>query len=105
MSGSDKMSNVVGIDWDGISIQEAKKRQKNIEKTENISTLLFRTQNGYHIKLFFDYEIIPSENFMIRETYKDCKKRLEYSKARYDATGSGYDILFNMKKGIWREML
>lgn len=95
----------VGIDWDNINIYEAIARKTNIEKIEKIPTMLFRTKNGYHIKLYFNREISVEENFKIRKKYDDCKQRLEYSTKRYEATGNGHDILFNMKKNHWRELI
>jgi len=79
------MSNVVGLDWDNITLSDAKKRQKTIEEKEK--------------------RLSVDENFCIRERYNDCSVRLSYSRQRYSVTGQGYDILFNMKKGFWRKMI
>jgi len=99
------MNNIVGIDWDYITKKEAKKRQQRIEKNEPVSTMLFRTTNGFHIKLIYPYDLTVDQNFMIREKYKDCNQRLKYSHMRYKTTGQGHDILFNMKKGRWRKLI
>ena len=102
----DKLNNnIVGLDWDNISLTEAKHRQKTIEKKEQASTILFQTKNGFHLEIIYDIPISVEKNFEIRKKYYDCKQRLRYSPARHETTGEGYDILFNMKRGIWRKMI
>ena len=99
------MDNIVGLDWDNISLKTAHKRQNKIEENEKASTLLYKTAHGYHLEIVFRLPLTITENFKMREKYHDCKKRLMYSKLRLETTGSGNDILFNMKEGTWRKLL
>lgn len=99
------MNNIVGLDWDNISLKTARKRQNKIEQNEQVSTLLYRTRNGFHLEIIFKIPLLVTENFRLREKYWDCLRRLEYSKRRYLLTGNGFDILFNYKKGHWRKMI
>lgn len=98
-------NNIVGLDWDDITIFEAKKRQKNIEKIEKTSTMLFQTKNGYHLKIIYKKKLSFKQNIKIRNRYNDCKQRLYYSEKRHETTGEGYDILFNMKKHHWEKLI
>jgi len=66
------MDNVVGLDWDGISLETARKRQNKIEKKEQTSTLLYKTKNGFHLEIIFKVPLLVSENFKLREKYYDC---------------------------------
>ena len=99
------MDNIVGLDWDNISLRTARKRQNKIEQKEQASTLLYKTRNGFHLEIIFKIPLLVTENFKLREKYHDCKKRMMYSKMRYDTIGEGHDILFNMKQSHWREMI
>ena len=99
------MENVVGLDWDDISLETARKRQNKIEKKEQTSTLLYKTKNGFHLEIIYKIPLLITENFKLREKYYDCKQRLMYSKMRYETSGEGFDILFNLKKGVWRKMI
>jgi len=99
------MDNIVGLDWDNISLKTARKRQNKIEKKEQTSTLLYKTRHGFHLEIIYISPLTITENLRLREKYHDCKQRLLYSRLRYETTGTGYDILFNMKKGKWRKLL
>ena len=99
------MDNVVGLDWDNISLKTAHKRQNNIEENEKASTLLYKTAHGYHLEIVFVLPMTITENFKMREKYHDCKKRLMYSKLRYELGSDGHDILFSYKEGHWRKLL
>jgi len=97
--------NIVGLDWDNILLSTAKKRQKIVELEEETQTLLFQTKNGFHLKIIYLNPISVKKNFEIREKYWDCETRLRYSKARYETSKQGYDVLFNMKEGVWEKLL
>lgn len=99
------MNDIVGLDWDNISLRTARKRQQKIEQKEPASTLLYKTRNGFHLEMIFKSPLLVTENFRLREKYYDCKQRLMYSKMRYDTIGEGYDILFSYKDGYWRKMI
>lgn len=99
------MDNIVGLDWDNISLKTARKRQNKIEQNEQVSTLLYRTRNGFHLEIISEKPLLVSENFKLREKYHDCKQRMMYSKMRYDTIGEGHDILFNYKQGYWRQLI
>jgi len=99
------MGNIVGLDWDNITLKTAKKRQKHVEKKEQTTTLLFKTKHGFHLKIIYTIPINVEKNFKIREKYYDCKQRLMYSKMRYNIIGEGYDILFSYKEGYWRQLI
>jgi len=97
--------NIVGLDWDNITLKEAKTRQKHIENIEKTSTLLFQRKNGYHLKIIYNKKIPVETNLKIRKKYNDCKNRLQYSLKRLMTTGEGYDILFTMKKNHWEKLI
>lgn len=96
---------IVGLDWDDLPIEQAKKKQLDIERQENTGSLLFQTQHGFHLLIIYDKPKKVSENFKIREQYNDDAVRLQCSKKRYSLTGQGYDILFNKKQGFWRKII
>ncbi|HDL60173.1 MAG TPA: hypothetical protein ENH14_01825 [candidate division WOR-3 bacterium] len=98
--------NRIGIDLDYAnppSVIELKRKILKEQKQNGLTqVLVFQTRHGYHLELIYDRDISAEENFQIREQYGDCKKRMEYSKKRYELIGGGYDILFQMKEGVWR---
>ena len=96
------MRNVVGLDWDDITLDVALERQKTIEEKEKIQTLLYQTAHGFHLELIFKHNISVADNFTIREKYWDDEKRLNVSKQRHMTSGSGHDILFTIKNNHWR---
>lgn len=93
--------NVVGIDKDGISLEEAKILKSLMQKQENCQILLWQTNRGFHFELVYKKEIPKDENFAIREKYGDCPERLRISRLR----GEPYDVLFSIKDGNWRKLI
>jgi len=98
--------NRVGLDLDYASLPsviELKRRILKEQKQNGLTqVLVFQTKHGYHLELVYDRDISAEENFQIRERYGDCEKRMEYSKKRYNLIGDSYDILFQIKEGVWR---
>jgi hypothetical protein len=91
------------LDWDRITKKEALRRKKLIEKQEKTSVILYKTKHGFHAEIIKDATV--EENFKLREKYWDDPTRLEISKQRYEDTGSGHDILFDVKGDHWRERI
>ncbi|RLF34561.1 MAG: hypothetical protein DRM98_00430 [Thermoplasmata archaeon] len=94
---------IVGLDWDGISLEDAKRRQEKIEQAENVQTILFETKHGFHLELIYPTPVSVEEGFKIREKYDDCKTRMVIGRKRFNVTGTGHDILFTMKNGFIRK--
>jgi len=98
--------NRVGLDldyYDLPSVIELKRRILKEEEQNGLTqVLVFKTKHGYHLELIYNRDIPPEENFLIREKYGDCERRLEYSQRRYMLLGDCYDILFHEKKGFLR---
>jgi hypothetical protein len=95
------MKNVVGIDKDDITLEEAKQLREHIQQEQNCQVLLWQTKHGFHLELVYLRGIPKKENFKIRERYGDCPERMRISHLR----GDPYDILFTMKDGHWRELV
>jgi len=98
--------NRIGLDLDYAnlpSVIELKRKILKEQKQKGLTqVLVFQTKHGYHLELIYNRNISAEENFQIREQYGDCEKRMEYSKKRYNLIGDSYDILFQMKEGVWR---
>ena len=98
--------NRIGLDLDYAnlpSVIELKRKILKEQKQKGLTqVLVFQTKHGYHLELIYNRNISAEENFQIREQYGDCEKRMEYSKRRYNLIGDSYDILFQMKEGVWR---
>jgi hypothetical protein len=97
--------NIIGIDRDESTIDEMKKLQKQIEQEEHVTTLLYETKHGYHLELLYPSTISINQSFKTRKRYGDDKKRLYYSKKRYNLTGTHNDILFSIKNGQRRKLI
>ncbi len=95
------MKNVVGIDKDHITLEEAKTLQHTIEEQEKCQTLLWKTQHGFHLEIIYKKPVSKKRNFAIREKYGDCKERMRISRLR----GEPYDVLFSVKDGHWRKLI
>ena len=95
------MHNVVGIDKDGITLQEAKQLKEQILTEQKCQVILWQTKHGFHFELVFLRGIPKEENFQIRERYGDCPERMRISRLR----GDPYDVLFSVKDGHWRELV
>jgi hypothetical protein len=95
------MDNVVGIDKDGITLDEAKYLRDRIRQEQKCQVLLWQTKHGFHFELVYLRGIPKEENFQIREQYADCPERMRISRLR----GDPYDILFSIKDGHWRKMV
>ena len=98
--------NRIGLDLDYAnlpSVIELKRKILKEQKQNGLTqVIVFKTKHGYHLELIYNRNISAEENFQIREQYGDCEKRMEYSKKRYNLIGDSYDILFQMKEGVWR---
>ena len=98
--------NRIGLDLDYAnlpSVIELKRKILKEQKQNGLTqVIVFKTKHGYHFELIYNRNISAEENFQIREQYGDCEKRMEYSKKRYNLIGDSYDILFQMKEGVWR---
>ena len=98
--------NRVGLDLDYAnlpSVIELKRKILKEQKQNGLTqVIVFKTKHGYHLELIYNRNISAEENFQIREQYGDCEKRMEYSKKRYNLIGDSYDILFQVKEGVWR---
>ena len=97
--------NTVGLDWDNIMLQEARRRRQDIETQEKVSTTLYKTLHGFHCVLLFNHPVSVEDNFQIRERYWDDVNRLKISKLRYKTIGYGHDLLFHSKNKHWREKI
>jgi hypothetical protein len=95
------MRNIVGVDKDGIALEEAKTLKSLMQEQEKCQILLWQTNRGFHFELIYKKEITKEENFAIREKYGDCPSRLRISKLR----GEPYDVLFSIKDGNWRKLI
>ena len=98
--------NRIGLDLDYAnlpSVIELKRKILREQKQNGLTqVIVFKTKHGYHLELIYNRNISAEENFQIREQYGDCEKRMEYSKKRYNLIGDSYDILFQVKEGMWR---
>ena len=98
--------NRIGLDLDYAnlpSVIELKRKILKEQKQNGLTqVIVFKTKHGYHLELIYNRNISAEENFQIREQYGDCEKRMEYSKKRYNLIGDSYDILFQVKEGVWR---
>jgi len=98
--------NRIGLDLDYAnlpSVIELKRKILKEQKQNGLTqVIVFKTKHGYHLELIYNRNISAEENFQIREQYGDCEKRMEYSKKRYNLIGDSYDILFQVKEGMWR---
>lgn len=97
------MDNVIGLDKDNISLEEAKALQEKIHNEENATVLLWQTQQGFHLEIIYKHPITMEEKFKIREKHGDCERRMYYSKLRKNPHFQ--DVLFSMKDGHWRELI
>ena len=94
--------DVVGIDKDFISLEEAKNLKEEIIKNERCQVIVYQTKRGMHLQLIFNKKLNQKECFVIREKYGDCSERLSLSKMRSKLPEVPTDILFARKNGIWR---
>ena len=98
--------NRIGLDLDYASLPSVIELKRKILKEQKqnglTQVIVFKTKHGYHLELIYNRNISAEENFQIREQYGDCEKRMEYSKKRYNLIGDSYDILFQVKEGVWR---
>ena len=99
------MMNVVGLDWDDIKLEEARKRVSRIETQEEVSTMLYETCHGFHCVLLFTMPVSVDDGFQLRMKYWDDKNRIKISKLRYQTIGYGHDVLFDCKNGHWRKQI
>lgn len=101
----DQLENVVGIDKDDITLEEAKQLKNKILDENQCQIILYQTQRGYHLELIFQSNIDKKTNFAIRKKYGDCNTRMEYSRKRI----RNHDILFEYKHKnniiIWRKRI
>lgn len=95
------MKNVVGIDKDHITLEEARKLRDAIQTQEKCQVILWKTKNGFHLELVYKKPVLKKENFAIREKYGDCPERMRISRLR----GYPYDVLFSVKDGHWRTLV
>jgi hypothetical protein len=93
--------NVVGIDKDYITLDEAKQLKTKIQQEQKCQVLLWQTKHGFHLELVYLRPIPKKKNFQIREQYNDCPERMRISHLR----GEPYDILFSIKDGFWRKYI
>lgn len=96
--------NIVGIDKDGISEDEAKHLKKKIECEKKCQVILYKTKNGFHLELLFSDELSVEDRFKIRKKYGDCSERLRISKLNSRAKSSK-DILFTVKNNHLRHRI
>jgi len=97
------LSNCVGLDKDGISLEEVKQLKEKITKEQKCQVIVYQTKRGFHLILIYTRNILKKENFKIREKYGDCKERIRRSLLRSETPEVPYDILFSIKDGIWRK--
>jgi len=95
------MPNIVGIDKDHITLEEATALRDTILQQEHCQVLLWKTQHGFHLELVYTESVSKKRNFMLREKYHDCPERMRISRLR----GDPYDVLFSIKDGHWRELI
>jgi hypothetical protein len=81
-----KRSKVVTLDWDGISIVEAKNRFKLFCETLRPvkASLYMSALKGFHVRAQFKEEV---DNWRIRQSWKDDSNRLMYEILRI-----GHDV-------------
>ena len=90
--------NTVGIDKDGITLDDAKQLKEKIIKEQDCQVALYQTKRGFHLLLIFKRHITREENFKTRERYGDCQERMRRSRLRGEMPGVPIDILFSIKK-------
>jgi len=90
--------NTVGIDKDGITLDDARQLKEKIIQEQNCQVALYQTKRGFHLLLIFKRHIAREENFKIRERYGDCQERMRRSRLRGEMPGVPIDILFSIKK-------
>jgi hypothetical protein len=81
-----KRSKTVTLDWDNISIVEARERFHNfVTSTQPIHASLWLSAcKGFHVKAKYDREV---DNWKIRQSWKDDPNRLMYEILRI-----GHDV-------------
>jgi hypothetical protein len=97
------------VDWDGLKLDDFLNNLEvylDFEKRINVKEVkFFQTNHGYHLKIYLEKSISMLQNLEYRAALRDDKNRINLSLLKYYISGNlrDFDVLFNMKNGIWEK--